>query len=105
MHRLAHAKAAGDVAAGVDGAKAVERLLNAGLHGVPIHQIDRQQQDVVCVVERRLQRVQASIRQHQSRATLPEGGGHGLAEMAGGAGDEHGLRRAHAPAPSRLAAW
>ena len=29
----------------------------------------------------------------------------GLAEMAGGAGDEHGLRRAHAPAPSRLAAW
>ena len=30
---------------------------------------------------------------------------HGLAEMAGGAGDEHGLRRAHAPAPSRLAAW
>ena len=30
---------------------------------------------------------------------------YGLAEMAGGAGDEHGLRRAHAPAPSRLAAW
>jgi hypothetical protein len=93
VHRLAHAKAAGDVAQHVDAAEPRQRLLHHGLHLRRVEQVARREQPRGAFsAEGTLQQRRVAVDQHQCRALGLEGRGQCAAQMAGGAGDEHTTR-------------
>ena len=107
MHRLAHAKAAGQVAQHIDAPEARHRRRQRGRDLRPVEQVGGQEQPVVArVAKGGLQGFKLPADQHQPRALAGKGGGHRLPEVAGGAGHHHRLvLEAHGVTPWRLLAW
>ena len=101
MHRIAHAKAAGQVAQHVDAAKALHRRCQCRRHLRAVQQISCHVQPLLArFAQRRLQRRHRAPEQHQARALRGKGSSHRLAQVAGGAGHEHGfVFKVHAETP------
>ena len=105
MHRLAHAKAAGDVAQHVDAAEARHRGIDCGVDLSLFQEIRRREHAlVIFAVVRAFEPGPIAVDQNQVGAAFREGMGHAAAKVAGGAGHHHGCVthvHVHPPGDSR----